>query len=171
MNNFKPVNEFGDGHETFQQVNAFHLRIDTPLYILYESEKSFELLKRLFKSDEGGAELTIFWGYDVSSAVKTEIPFFSQLGHNNITSNLKAYVLNDFTESEGLITPTGVASIVSEGVVREFDFISNLGGKESSGGVSTDVEPRRYNAGGGFLLRVNSKINDNLVMVGYTTSE
>ena len=67
---------------------------------------------------------------------------------------------------------TGAATILSEGIEREADFVATSGqGKNESGDISPDLGFRIYAPGTGFLAKVVSEGVNNRVILGYNWIE
>jgi hypothetical protein len=150
------------------------------LYVLYELPPgellTVELVKRLFKADDAGADMLILWDYDVSTATKTPLTAFNE---NNEFRGVKdaafeVSVLNPSTlvATTGVRTITGAATIISDGIIRESSFISTSGvGSNTTGDVDPVLGFRRYKEGTGYLFKVTSRADDNKIAVGYTWTE
>jgi len=164
----------------FTQDQEFIVDIANPLYVLYElppgEEVTVELIKRLFKTDDAGADMLILWDYDVSTATKTPLATFNE---NNEFRGVKdsafeVSLLNPSTLDPvtGVRTLTGAATIIDDGIVREPSFISTSGkGNNTTGDVDPALGFRRYKPGTGYLFKVTSRANDNKISVGYTWTE
>ena len=164
----------------FTQIQEFIVDIANPLYVLYElpagEELTVELLKRLFKTDSNGADMLILWDYDASTATKTPLNSFNE---NNVFRSIndaafEVSVLNPVTISAttGVATVTGPATIIDDGIIRESSFISASGvGSNTTGDVDPALGFRRYKDGTGYLFKVTTRGNDNLISVGYTWTE
>ena len=148
----------------------------TPLYVVFENPTDSGVIvglqKRSLKAFSSG--LTVFnvlWDYDISTATKTPIPIFNQNNAYRIAKPAKfeVSVLNTVTTPIiGDWSVTGAATILSEGIEREADFVPTSGqGKNESGDISPDLGYRIYVPGTGFLVKVVSVESNNRVILGY----
>ena len=117
----------------------------------------------------------VLWDYDVTTATKTAIPTFNE---NNIyrgfkDSNLQISLLNPSTTPvNGDWNISGQATVISDGIQREIDFIPSTGqGSNASGGVSPALGFRFYKEGTGAIVKLVSSANDNRVILGYSWIE
>lgn len=173
-----------EGIKYFTQKRFSNIDIATPVYILFEnpidSGVRIALQERRLKTDVGGlSSFEILWDYDVNTATKTLIPIFNENNdyRNSPLRTPKAQVsiLNPVTvpsPDRGVWPITGLATVASNGIEREGDFISTSGvGAKTSGGISPDTGFRVYKPGTGFLTRVVSAVDDNLMLWGYSWIE
>lgn len=147
-----------------------------PIYILLENPSgsgvNIGFQKRILKSlDAGVASFQVFWGYDVSTATKTSIPYYNE-NDNFVGVNdglLEVSLLNTVTTSTtGPWTITGDATIVDEGIEREPDFIPTSGvGNNTSGDISPELGFRVYGEGKGALIKIVTDSNNNDIIAGY----
>ena len=163
--------------DRFSSVKVFsNFDINTPVYVLVENPAGSGInaafLNRLLKSFTSGIiTFQVLWDYDVSTATKIPVPAFNE---NNLLrgikeSKIEISLLNPATTpANGDWLITGQATIISEGIEREIDFIPTTGvGANTSGGVSAGSGFRLYGQGTGALVKVVSSANDNRVKLGY----
>ena len=164
----------------FDCINLFNLSTANPLYVLFQlpddTERSVELITRHFQTDTGGADLKILWDYDVDTSGGTVLTSFNEcnLYRGVIDADFKVTILNSVTVANNVYTPTDNASsaISDEGIQREPSFITGTGlGANRAGGVNPDVGTRKYAPGTGFLVKITSRTNSNLTLLGYTWIE
>lgn len=156
----------------------FNVNTSTPLYVLFDlpvgADVNVILAQRFFKTKTDGAQIRVLWDYDVSTATKTPLTVFNS--NNNFRgvkdSQFEVSVLNPVTITDGVADVTGAATVISDGIVRESDFVVGTGsGNNSAGGVTTSSGGRLYVAGTGFLIKITSDGNDNETQIGYTFTE
>jgi hypothetical protein len=152
--------------------------IAVPFYALLENPSDSGVViafqeRKLKTETDGLTSSQILWDYDVSTATKTNIPIFNQNNNFRVSnpSKLEASVLNAVTvpsPDRGAWNITGAATIVSQGIERESDFIPTSGvGSHSTGDVSAELGIRIYYPGTGALIKAVSAGNDNRLLWGY----
>ena len=169
-----------DGRK-FNSSQLFSVDIANPLYVVYElpanaTVDQIELIKRYFQTATDGADLLIFWDYDISTATRTRMDVFNESNKYRgvIDADFTVDLLNPHTldAATGVYTITGPATILDPGIIREPSFIIGTGvGSNRSGDVNPDVGTRIYERGTGYLVKITSKGNGNIIHLGYTWSE
>lgn len=152
----------------------------TPLYVLIEnpidSGVNVAFQQRTLKTySDGLTRFQVLWDYDVSGATKTTVQSFNE---NNIVRGIKdskveVSVLNSVsTPATGDWNINGLATVASDGIEREVDFIPATGqGSNTSGAVASGLGFRLYKPGTGGLVKLTSEGNDNRVILGYSWIE
>lgn len=164
----------------YDVINQFSVSIANPLYVLFEnpidSGVEIELLKRLYQADGGGAKLAILWDYDVSTAEKTPLSVFNSNNKYRLTkpANFDVSLLNpsSLDLDSGVFDITGGAVIADSGIIREPSSIPSTGtGSNKSGGINQDTGSRIYMPGTGYIVRITSETDNNLITLGYSIQE
>ena len=169
-----------DGRK-FNSSQLFSVDIANPLYIAYElpadaTVDQIELIKRYFQTATDGADLLILWDYDISTATRTPMSVFNESNKYRgvIDADFTDYLLNPhkLNAATGVYTITGPATSLDPGISREPSFMIGTGvGSNRSGDVNPDVGTRIYKPGTGYLVKITSKGNGNIIHLGYTWSE
>ena len=156
--------------------------VDTniPIYVLIENPEgsgvNMAFQQRSLKTYSSGlVTFQVLWDYDVSTATKTTITAFNENNEYRGIKDTKAEIslLNSATTPpEGDWVINGAATVISDGIQREIDFIPPVGqGSNSTGGVSPALGFRLYKEGTGAIVKIVSSANDNRVELGYSWVE
>lgn len=151
--------------DRFSFAQVFTIATGASLYIYgqipEDAEVSIGFEKRLFKTDDGSANLKIY-GNPTVGALGAAIPLFNE---NSYASASKPAQLE--------LNEVLIGDISDLGTLREEDFISTNGvGNNTSGGVSADTAFRIYKPGDKFLAHIeNTHTDANRVLVGYSWIE
>ena len=131
-------------------------------YILYQMPPASSgvvvaLDLRIFKSLNGEADLEILWD-STGIVTSTAIPAFNE---------------NRNSSKSAQMTINRVTSVVTEGTVRERDFLSGAGtGSNSSGAISDSSGFRLYSPDSFFIAKIVNKHNaNNRIHIAYSWLE
>jgi hypothetical protein len=111
------------------------------------------LIKRLWKTDSGDAELSILWN---STGFTPGTPVLTINENRNITKSCGVLI-------------SEISAPSDEGLVIETDFIAGTGsGSNSSGDISPETGFRIYSPGSFFIAKVtNLHGSSNRIKLGY----
>ena len=121
------------------------------------SNRIIALQSRSFKSLNGAAEIEILWN-STGVVLGAQLPTFNE--NRNIPF-------------DATMTINEVVSVVSDGTVRERDFLQGVGsGNNSSGAISSDLGFRLYSPDSFFIAKItNLETQVNRIHISYTWLE
>lgn len=130
-------------------------------YYLYQFPSELDtivsLQNRQFKSLKGEAELVILWN-STGIVPGVPVPIFNE---NRNSANISKALVSE------------IATPLTDGIIREQDFLTGVGGgSHSSGSISTDSGYRMYSPGSFFIAKVtNLHNNANRIRLAYSWVE
>lgn len=160
----------GDRFYSFYDVT---LAADETKYIAFELPVDATVIvglqKRTFQSFDEAVEMEILWDYTYNDTGLVPLDVFNE---NNFFRNPEGE--GNETGNQYLVNVVPNTSIVSEGTIREVDFIPSTGvGSNTAGQVSPELGFRIYKPGTGFIFKVHNidTNSPNRVLIAYSWIE